>query len=296
MTTHVSQSIPGVDHFTTLALVLLCLLSQLPTGTSMSYSNSGHPDAREALKNERLPWELPIDNGSVFIAINDVMLLQITPDGAISGTKCRSSKYAMLKTMPHFIKSKRVIVVQGTETQLYLCMNESGQLYSSPANSFTETECSFKFNEQWIQSNDSTFNKTVFRLSRLRHHKKPFYVGLNCDGKPIVAKDCRQRRLLRKYLLFNMGDFRPEENSGSCEGISPPKCKRTYLKFCRKVVRNFFTTSVRELNQFRKRHCFKRLGREKNRSRKIAERCNLGSSRNRRRARRRHRRHRRHPT
>ncbi|XP_033743606.1 uncharacterized protein LOC117329665 [Pecten maximus] len=292
MTSHVTQSIPGVDHFTTLAFVLLCLLTHFPTGTSMSYMN-GHPDAREALKNERFDWEPRVNEGSVFIAINDVMLLQINSDGTINGTKCRSSRYAMLETRPHYIDNKMVIVIKGIETQMFLCMSGLGKLYASPENSFTEMECSFKFNQQWIQSNDSSFNKTVFRLSRLRHHKKPFYVGLNCDGQPIVAKDCKQRRQLRKFLLFNMGDFKPEENSGSCEGKPVPKCKpkRTYLKFCRKVVRNFFTTSVRELKQFRKRNCFKRLGREKDRSRKIAERCNLGSRRNRRRTRRRHRRH-----
>ncbi|OWF38043.1 uncharacterized protein LOC110466706 [Mizuhopecten yessoensis] len=293
MTTYVTPSIPGVDHFTTLALVLLCLLTHLPIGISMSYSNYGHPDAGEALKNERFDWE-PALKGSVFIAINDVMLLQITADGAINGTKCRSSRYAMLKTTAHHIKelkNKKVIVVQGTETKRYLCMNGSGQLYASEPGTMDEMECSFSFNEQWIQSNDSSFNKTVFRLSRLRHHKNPYYVGLSCDGKPIVAKDCKHRRQLRKYLLFNMGNFKPEENSGSCDGISPPKCKRTYLKFCRKVVRNYFKTSLKGLNQFRKRHCFKRLRREKDRNRKIADRCNLGSSRKRGRSRRRHRRH-----
>lgn len=291
MTTHVTLFTSGVNYFTTLAIVLLCLLTNFPTATmSLSYSN-GHPNASEALKHERLPWELtPMVKGTVFIAV-DNKLLQINPDGSISGTACRSSRYAMLQTKSHYIKEKKVIAIQGTETQLYLCMDGSGKLYASPENQFTESECSFKFNQQWIQSNDSANNKTVFRLSRLRHHKKPFYVGLNCDGQPIVAKDCRQRRQLRKYLLFNMGDFNPAQNSGSCVGTPKPKCIRTYLKFCKKVVRNFFRSSVRELKQFRKRNCFQRIRKDRRNRDKIAGRCNLKPVRHRRRTRRRHRRH-----
>lgn len=148
-------------------------------------------------------------------------------------------------------------------------------------NSFNEADCSFTFKEQWIQSNETSYNnnKTVFRLSRLRHHKNRYYVGLYCDGRPIVAKDCRQRRKLRKHLLFTVGDFNPDENAGTCSAIKPPKCKRTYLKFCRKVVQNFFSVSVKEWKKFRAKKCFKRLGREKQRMRKIAEKCNGWSSR-----------------
>lgn len=283
MTTNATQLISGVDHLTALSLFLLfCLLSHLPSGTSMPTRDYTHPDAGDSLKGGRFPFDTkkPVAD-TVFIA--NSMLLQIMPDGTIEGTKCRSSRYAMLQRMSHHIgpRNKQVITIKGVETERHLCMDNTGHLYASEPNSFNEADCSFTFKEQWIQSNETSYNnnKTVFRLSRLRHHKNRYYVGLYCDGRPIVAKDCRQRRKLRKHLLFTVGDFNPDENAGTCSAIKPPKCKRTYLKFCRKVVQNFFSVSVKEWKKFRAKKCFKRLGREKQRMRKIAEKCNGWSSR-----------------
>lgn len=149
-----------------------------------------------------------------------------------------------------------------------------------------EKDCAFTFDITWFnrQAIGAENGPIVYDMNKIYHHHTKYFIGLDCRGKPLVVKTCRARRKYRKYLKFNVGTIDNLRNLPT-ECSTKPKCssQTKYLHFCRRVNKNFFTSTVRDWKKYIRRKCNKRLRKEEHRAMRREQYC---SDRNKRRKRR----------
>uniref|UniRef100_A0A3P9H4D1 Fibroblast growth factor n=1 Tax=Oryzias latipes TaxID=8090 RepID=A0A3P9H4D1_ORYLA len=95
--------------------------------------------------------------------------LQIPPDGTVRGERDERDAHIILKLKA---VDRGVVIIQGTESQRYLAMNDEGRLYSSPA---VTDECFF------LENLEENFYNT-YRAQKYQDNN--WFVGLKKNGKP----------------------------------------------------------------------------------------------------------------
>uniref|UniRef100_A0A3P9KM50 Fibroblast growth factor n=1 Tax=Oryzias latipes TaxID=8090 RepID=A0A3P9KM50_ORYLA len=118
-------------------------------------------DGGPPLLDYRLPTRLYCRNGGHH--------LQIPPDGTVRGERDERDAHIFLKLKA---VDRGVVIIQGTESQRYLAMNDEGRLYSSPA---VTDECFF------LENLEENFYNT-YRAQKYQDNN--WFVGLKKNGKP----------------------------------------------------------------------------------------------------------------
>ncbi|XP_024139985.2 putative fibroblast growth factor 1 [Oryzias melastigma] len=95
--------------------------------------------------------------------------LQIPPDGTVRGERDERDAHIVLKLKA---VDRGVVIIQGTESQRYLAMNDEGRLYSSPT---VTDECYF------LEKLEENFYNT-YRPQK--YQDSNWFVGLKKNGKP----------------------------------------------------------------------------------------------------------------
>lgn len=102
-------------------------------------------------------------------------------------------------------------------------------------------------------------HKMDARLTRheRRHKTVRFQLGFNTDGTVFVVKKHTQRKQKYKPML-SINIVKKEEipSNSTCGNVK--KVKRRF-KFCRKVWKNYFHTSVKNIRRFRKYDCWSKI-------------------------------------
>ncbi|XP_028816740.1 putative fibroblast growth factor 1 [Denticeps clupeoides] len=107
--------------------------------------------------------------------------LQILPDGVVGGTRGDGDPHSVLR-----IKAVRtgLVVIEGIQSGLYLCMDAAGKLYGSPA---VLDECYFL--EKLEENHYNTYMSQKYK----------WYVGLKKNGRP---KDGTKTHIGQKGIFF----------------------------------------------------------------------------------------------
>lgn len=106
--------------------------------------------------------------------------------------------------------------------------------------------------------------KTVYKTKKRRKHKTVrFQLGFYNNGTVFVVQRHTQRRKENKPMISINRSFRTMPSLTECKlQIDIPKTKLRF-KFCRRVWRNFFNASVKDLRRFRKYKCWDKLRRRR---------------------------------
>ncbi|KAG9265518.1 fibroblast growth factor 10-like [Astyanax mexicanus] len=113
--------------------------------------------------------------------------LRIDKNGTVNGTKSKDDPFSILE-----IKSVDVgiVAIKGLDSNYYLAINKKGVVYG--AREFG-TDC--KFVERIEENRYNTYASAEWR-----NKKKPMFVGLSANGKPMRAKKTRRKNTATHFL------------------------------------------------------------------------------------------------
>ncbi|XP_072518121.1 fibroblast growth factor 10a [Salminus brasiliensis] len=113
--------------------------------------------------------------------------LRIDKNGTVNGTKSKDDPFSILE-----IKSVDVgiVAIKGLDSNYYLAINKKGVVYG--AREFG-TDC--KFVERIEENRYNTYASAEWR-----NKKRPMFVGLSANGKPMRAKKTRRKNTATHFL------------------------------------------------------------------------------------------------
>ncbi|KAI1882004.1 hypothetical protein AGOR_G00246210 [Albula goreensis] len=113
--------------------------------------------------------------------------LRIDKNGKVNGTKSKDDPFSILE-----IKSVDVgiVAVKGLGSNFYLAINKKGDLYG--AKEFG-TDCKLK---ERIEEN----GYNTYASAEWRNKKRPMFVGLSANGKPMRGKKTRRNNTTTHFL------------------------------------------------------------------------------------------------
>ncbi|XP_030625545.1 fibroblast growth factor 10a [Chanos chanos] len=179
-------------HLSCLSLLLVLLLCSLPVAC--------HDDAQRTPRTPRTA------NSSVVVGRHvrsyshlqgDVrkrklfsfqkFFLRIDKNGKVNGTKSKDDPYSILE-----IKSVDVgiVAIKGINSNYYLAINRKGELYG--AKDFGD-DC--KLIERIEENRYNTYASAEWK-----HKKRPMFVGLSAQGKPMKGKKTRRKNTATHFL------------------------------------------------------------------------------------------------
>ncbi|XP_064164527.1 fibroblast growth factor 10a [Anguilla rostrata] len=113
--------------------------------------------------------------------------LRIDRSGRVNGTKSKDDPFSILE-----IKSVEVgvVVIKGLSSNYYLAINKKGDLYG--AKDYV-TDCNLK---ERIEEN----GYNTYASAEWRNRKRPMFVGLSANGKPMRGKKTRRKNTATHFL------------------------------------------------------------------------------------------------
>lgn len=217
----------------------------------------------------------------MFLRTKSQRALEILKDGTVQGTACgHNTQYSLLQSGSHNLAN----TVYGVAAGRYLCVAPDGVVYSLPKDEFNEVDCVFNETVEYETAGNKTHPKAL-EYSRYRHKThgirlgKPgklrkYQLALVCNNAVTISMKRHRRKYMNETLfLVEKTDKELDSLKESCDEPSKSdlicakkKCSeklkkknqsgRSYVKFCRKVLKNFFSATLRQLRLFRKRDCY----------------------------------------
>ncbi|XP_052089669.1 uncharacterized protein LOC127726347 [Mytilus californianus] len=217
----------------------------------------------------------------LFLHANNNMWLEILENGIVKANTCPTI-YGALESGSHSVKltsngnmkdvkevaDNAAVYLRGVEAGKYLCVRRTGEVYASKE--YDETDCAFVQKPQFETNGgkyhyfkhlyySSTYKRV--RKGRMRNHKTVrFQLGFMENGTVFVVQRHTQRRDKHKPMLsINRAIKEMPTNTSCATQINPPKKPKLRFKFCRKVWRNYFRSSIKDIRRFRKYNCWDKL-------------------------------------
>ncbi|XP_062577525.1 uncharacterized protein LOC134239363 [Saccostrea cucullata] len=263
-------------HVLTYFAVLLLLVSQGTTAPVNSQS-------RRFVGITPVQGQKDVTQKKMFLRTKSHRALEILSDGTVRGTACgHNTQYSLLQSGSHNLGN----TVFGIAAQRFLCVAPDGIIYSLPKDDFKEEDCVFNETIDYKETGNRS-NPGVLEYSKYRHKKHGIRVGnsvrryqlaLVCNKAVTISMRKDRKKYVNETLfLVERTDLelrslqencsRPSNSDLSCkkresdkkdcsEKVKKKGAKRSYVKFCRKVMKNFFSASLRKLRLFRKRDCY----------------------------------------
>ncbi|XP_036385779.1 fibroblast growth factor 10a [Megalops cyprinoides] len=187
----VTKGASAWSHLSCLSLLLALLLCSLPVACH---------NARRAMRSPR------VTNSSMVVGRHvrsynhlqgDVrrrklfsfqkFFLRIDKNGKVNGTKSKDDPFSILE-----IKSVDVgiVAIKGLSSNYYLAISKKGELYG--AKEFG-TDCKLK---ERIEEN----GYNTYASAEWRNKRKPMFVGLSANGKPMRGKKTRRKNTATHFL------------------------------------------------------------------------------------------------
>lgn len=93
---------------------------------------------------------------------------------------------------------------------------------------------------------------------RRKHHTVRFQLGFTEEGTVFVVQKHYQRKD-KSMLSINRAMKVMPSNSTCTNQTKTPKKPKLRFKFCRKVWKNYFRSSIKDIKRFRKYNCWDKL-------------------------------------
>lgn len=216
----------------------------------------------------------------MFLRTKSQRALEILEDGTVQGTACgHNTKFSLLQSGSHNLGN----TVFGIAAKRYLCVAPDGVVYSLPMKDFNEDDCVFNETVEYETSGNKS-HPIALEYSRYRHKKhgillgksvRKYQLALVCN-KAVTISMKRHRKKYQNETLFlvektdkdldSLKENCDEPSKSDLICVRKEKCSeklknknkstRSYVKFCRKVMKNFFSATLRQLRLFRKRDCY----------------------------------------
>lgn len=230
-----------------------------------------------------------------FLHANNNMWLEILKDGTVKTNTC-PTKFGALESGSHStmigkmglnqndagkIASEAAIYFKGVIAEKFLCVRRSGEIYTSK--DYDDVDCAFEqipkfenvgnnyhyFKHLYHNNTYSTrasLKKNKNRKAQYRKKTKTvrFQLGFNTNGSVFIVQRHTQRRDLHKPMLSinRVPKEMPLNEKCRDKNIKKPKLR---FKFCRRVWKNYFRSSVKDIRRFRKYDCWNKLRKDRRR-------------------------------
>lgn len=229
-----------------------------------------------------VPEEMDIKKEYLFLHANNNMWLEILKDGTVKANTC-PTKYGALESGSHSgkltsngnmadakeVADNAAVYLRGVEAGKFLCVKNTGEVYASTE---YNTDCAFIQKPQFETTGGkyhyfkhlhhfSKYKRRTLNFKngkRRKHHTVRFQLGFTEEGTVFVVQKHYQRKD-KSMLSINRAMKVMPSNSTCTNQTKTPKKPKLRFKFCRKVWKNYFRSSIKDIKRFRKYNCWDKL-------------------------------------